>query len=434
MAHDVFISVSSKDKVTGDAVCAALEVHGISCWIAPRDIEPGAEWAESIIDAITDARCLVLVFSGHANTSPQIRREVERAVNKDIPIIPLRIEDVPPSKTLEYFISTPHWLDAFTPPLDRHLERLAQAIRRRLGQTPADAAVAGKPAAAKTATRASVKTATPEADDMAVIPAGHFSMGSNAAETTREKVPDQWGAWERPQHKVTLRSFLLAKHTVTRGEFAEFAAVTGYSPSGSYVWTGSKYEFSATANWQSPGFEQTDRHPVVCVSHDDAEAYIRWYSQKMGRAYRLPSEAEWEYAARAGTTTARYWGDSSTAQCDYANGADLTAKDKFPGWTVAECRDGWVYTAPVGSFRPNAWGLYDMLGNVWEWTADCWNESYAGAPSDGSAWTTGNCGGRVVRGGAWSGIPWLLRSALRSWVASGNRYVDSGFRLARTLP
>jgi|HubBroStandDraft_1064217.scaffolds.fasta_scaffold00135_4 hypothetical protein len=255
MAHEVFISVSSKDKVIGDAVCAALEAAGIGCWIAPRDIEPGAEWAESIIDAIGSARCFVLVFSGHANSSPQIRREVERAVNKDVPIIPLRIEDVPPSKTLEYFISTPHWLDAFTPPLDGHLERLAQAIRRRLNPAP-------------------------EADEMVVIPAGRFIMGSNAAETTREAVPDQYAVWERPQHEVTLKSFLLAKHPVTRGQFAKFAAETGHSSSGAYVYNGGTFGFSATASWQSPGFEQTDRHPVVCVSHEDAEAYIRWYSQK----------------------------------------------------------------------------------------------------------------------------------------------------------
>lgn len=135
MAHDVFISLSSHDKPISDAVCAGLEAHRIRCWVAPRDIAPGAEWAESIIEAINEARCMVLVFSGHANASPQVRREVERAVSKGIPVIPVRIEDVPPSKTLEYFISTPHWLDAFTPPLEQHLNRLAQAIRIILDQS-----------------------------------------------------------------------------------------------------------------------------------------------------------------------------------------------------------------------------------------------------------------------------------------------------------
>ena len=128
MAHDVFISYSSNDKPTADAACAVLEQKGIRCWIAPRDIVPGADWGESIIDAINDARALVLVFSSHANASPQIKREVERAVNKGIPIIPLRIEDVAPTKSLEYFISTPHWLDAYNPPLERHLTYLADVI------------------------------------------------------------------------------------------------------------------------------------------------------------------------------------------------------------------------------------------------------------------------------------------------------------------
>lgn len=128
MAHDVFISYSSKDKPTADAACAVLEQKGIRCWIAPRDIVPGADWGEAIIDAINGARAFVLVFSSHANASQQIKREVERAVNKGIPVIPMRIEDVAPAKSLEYFISTPHWLEAFMPPLERHLNYLSDVI------------------------------------------------------------------------------------------------------------------------------------------------------------------------------------------------------------------------------------------------------------------------------------------------------------------
>jgi hypothetical protein len=132
MAHDVFISYASKDKHVADAACAILESKGIRCWIAPRDILPGADWGESIVDALNQARVFVLVFSSHANTSQQIRREVERAVNRGLAVIPLRIEDVPPAKSLEYFISTPHWLDAFSPPLERHLNYLADIIRHIL--------------------------------------------------------------------------------------------------------------------------------------------------------------------------------------------------------------------------------------------------------------------------------------------------------------
>jgi hypothetical protein len=137
MAHDVFVSHSSKDKPTADAVCAMLESQGIRCWVAPRDIVPGMDWGEAIVHAVKGARVMVLVFSASANDSPQIKREVERAVNKGIPVIPLRIEDVAPTASLEYFISTPHWLDAFTPPLEGHLRYLAQIIQQILGSQPA---------------------------------------------------------------------------------------------------------------------------------------------------------------------------------------------------------------------------------------------------------------------------------------------------------
>ncbi|HVP85754.1 MAG TPA: toll/interleukin-1 receptor domain-containing protein [Rhizomicrobium sp.] len=129
MAHDVFISYSSKDKPAADAACAVLESKGVRCWIAPRDITPGADWGESIVDAIHSSRAFLLIFSGNANTSQQIKREVERAVNRGLPVIPMRIENVLPAKSLEYFLSTPHWLDAFTPPLQQHLDYLSDVIR-----------------------------------------------------------------------------------------------------------------------------------------------------------------------------------------------------------------------------------------------------------------------------------------------------------------
>ena len=129
MAHDVFISHSSKDKVYADAVCARLESEGIRCWIAPRDILPGMAWGEAIVEAIEGSRLMVLLFSSNANSSPQIEREVERALNKQVTIVPLRIESVMPGKSLEYFLGTPHWLDAVTPPFEQHLEYIAQTIK-----------------------------------------------------------------------------------------------------------------------------------------------------------------------------------------------------------------------------------------------------------------------------------------------------------------
>jgi hypothetical protein len=135
--HDVFISYSSKDKPTADAVCAIMEQQGVRCWITPRDVLPGDEWAGSIVRAISGARVVVLIFSAASNASPQVLREVERAVHAGAPIIPFRIEDTPPSDSLGYFISTPHWLDALTPPLEAHALRLAEGVKRLLAQAPA---------------------------------------------------------------------------------------------------------------------------------------------------------------------------------------------------------------------------------------------------------------------------------------------------------
>jgi sulfatase modifying factor 1 len=186
-------------------------------------------------------------------------------------------------------------------------------------------------------------------------------------------------------------------------------------------------------DWRSPGFAQEDDYPVACVSWNDAKAYVDWLSKQTGHDYRLPSEAEWEFAARAGTTTARFWGDNPDSACRYANVADRTAKTRYPGWPIHDCEDGYVHAAPTGSFKANSFGLKDMLGNLWEWTADCWNGSYEGAPSDGSARTGGDCRWRVLRGGSWDIAPEFVRSAIRIRTTTKSRSYSAGFRPARTL-
>ncbi|PYJ32357.1 MAG: hypothetical protein DME88_11310 [Verrucomicrobia bacterium] len=136
MAHDVFVSHSVKDKAVADAIVARLEGDSVTCWIAPRDVVPGADWGESIIDAIESSRIMILIFSRNADASPQIKREVERAVNKGVYIIPFRVDDIPPTKSLEYFISTSQWMDAFSPPLERHLDNLAKTVKAVLKTPP----------------------------------------------------------------------------------------------------------------------------------------------------------------------------------------------------------------------------------------------------------------------------------------------------------
>ena len=275
----------------------------------------------------------------------------------------------------------------------------------------------------------------PDCPEMVVIPAGRFVMGAAPGEEESEKLQDSFRNRSQPQHGVDVASFSAGKFEVTRGQFRAFSEATGRSSTdGCFVWTGAKFEKDLSKDWRNPGYAQDDPHPVSCVSWDDAKAYTAWLSQKTGKVYRLLAEAEWEYAARAGTTTRRFWGDDGDRSCGYANGADQTTKAQVPGWNylIANCNDRYAYTAPVGSYRANAFGLYDMLGNVWEWTEDCWNENYTNAPTDGSVWTTGNCSQRVVRGGSWNYFPQYLRAANRIRNTSAFRFSSYGFRVART--
>ena len=266
--------------------------------------------------------------------------------------------------------------------------------------------------------------------EMVVVPAGSFMMGSPESETER------WEDFEDPAHRVSVRQpFAIGKYEVTRGQYADFVNATGRKSDGCYYFDGSKWKTDSAHNWRSPGYTQTDEDPVVCVSHEDAKAYTAWLRRKTGQAYRLPSEAEWEYAARANTKSARYWGASPDQACGYANVYDRTSKrvNKF-SWAFHDCDDEYAQTSPVGKFKANAFGLHDMLGNVLEWTEDCWNDSYAGAPSDANVWTAGDCRRRVLRGGSWFFKPRVVRSAFRFKFDSEFRDFDFGFRISRTLP
>ena len=277
---------------------------------------------------------------------------------------------------------------------------------------------------------------------MVVIPAGEFAMGSPAAEAER-------GVDEGPQRKVSIsQPFALGRSEVMVAEFRRFVEDSGYKTEAErdpraqgcsgFIYadpTARGVEPQKVTSWRSPGLAQAqaDPHPVLCVSWNDARAYAQWLSKKTGKRYRLPTESEWEYAARAGSTTSRHWGDDPDQACRFANVAD---QSRFQTWGFGqkhECTDGHYFTAPAGGYAANRFGLYDMLGNVWEWTEDCWNASYAGAPSHGAAWLTGDCAQRVCRGGSWSTAPRFARSAARHKNPVEYRDNLTGFRLARTL-
>jgi formylglycine-generating enzyme required for sulfatase activity len=566
MNFDVFISYPHQDKATADAACAKLEAEGIRCWIAPRDVPPGAEWAEAIVDAIDSCRAMVLIFSSNTNASRQIRREVQQAFDGEKPVVPFRIEDVVPERSLRYYMDSVHWLDALTPPLEQHLEKLAasvQALVRRatdgdvdkdrtlrdaevreqrlrneadahkreaeghdregavaaaehqrqegnaaaareakenerkekeaepqgakarrlrneieasnrveeearrslprsqarpqwsparptviaasliglavlgavgvwlifVGPTsvpapalapvvqapvraPAPAPVAPVPVPV-TPTKATDTPLSPATEralkpkdmfkectncpEIIVVPAGRFTMGSPANEQGHSSD-------ESPQHTVTFaRQFAVGQFGLTFDEWDACVAgggCNGYKPFDEGLGHG--------------------RRPVINVSWDDARAYIVWLSNKTGKTYRLLSEAEYEYATRAGTTTMFPWGNDIGTNNANCNG----------------CGSQWdgKQTAPVGSFSANSFGLYDMVGNVNGWTEDCYHDSYKDAPADGLAWTSSGCSMRVFRGGSWYGFPARVRSASRNWAASDNRdFRPLGFRVGRTL-
>jgi formylglycine-generating enzyme required for sulfatase activity/pimeloyl-ACP methyl ester carboxylesterase len=265
-----------------------------------------------------------------------------------------------------------------------------------------------------------------ECPEMVVIPAGKFTMGSSDAAKAFAMTlgaSPRAIADESPEHSVSVRSFALGKYDVTRGEYAAFVHATGYAAGqGCYVeGTGmdtSKWPNPPDKNWQDPGFSQTDRDPVVCVSWPDAKAYVAWLNAKTGGGYRLPTEAEWEYAARAGAATPFYWGDDPKQTAEH-------------GWFRDNAQSR---THPVGQKPANAFGLYDIVGNVWQWTEDCYAEDYSHAPADGSA-ASGPAGClRVDRGGSWFYPAWLLRSATRERnPGNGYRDVVLGLRVAKTL-
>lgn len=281
----------------------------------------------------------------------------------------------------------------------------------------------------------------PNCPEMVMLPGGSFEMGLSDEDAKRLAVPLNFATPLRPRHRVVVKPFAIGKFTVTKDEFAAFASEAGYRLHGCEVYDGYSWINSGSNNWLAPGFEQTGRHPVVCVSWDDAQAFVSWLNAKIrqdavgkshGGRYRLPTEAEWEYAVRAGTATLRYWGDDPSMQCVYANGADAAAKLTFPGLTAAQCNDGFVRTAPVGTFRPNPWGLFDMLGNVFQWVEDCWHHDYSGAPSDGAAWTAEDCRQHTARGGAWVTPQELITSYARIKFLSDKRIGDLCFRVVKS--
>jgi formylglycine-generating enzyme required for sulfatase activity len=292
---------------------------------------------------------------------------------------------------------------------------------------------------------------------MARLSAAEFVMGAAADDTSDSPDTDEQA---RPQHQVRIGEFELGYYEVTVGQFRRFVEATGYRteaerPGPNAGCHAPQRDGSVAlregATWRQPGFPQDDNHPVVCVSWNDVQRFVAWLNGATP-SFRLPSEAEWEYAARAGTATGRPWSDAGgffsrlfsygqkpedtparpTHQaCKYANIADKRIASQLQWTAVHDCDDGYVFTVPGGYFKRNNFSLNDMIGNVAEWTQDCWSPNYRGAPDDGRPWMSGDCSQHVLRGGSWSASPIYARSAARNKNLASYRATDLGFRLAR---
>ncbi len=422
---DIFISYSKKHAALTESLARDLEAAGYTTWW-DTSLLPGDEFPDEIKRQLDAAKAVIVIWTVSSVNSQWVRAEATRAHAKgklialhqarlDFQEIPLPFNTLhselvserakifaalarrgiaPSNKKLEPAKERPA-----APPVEPPPARKVEPQKPKPGLI---SRWLGSQAEPEGASRASVKgklglkpgesfrdfDAGPE---MVVVPAGEFWMGSKDGKGRDD---------EHPRHKATIsQAFAVGKYPVTFGEWdaAVAAGKVSYKP-GDEGWG-------------------RGRRPVINVSWDDAKAYIKWLSGKTGKPYRLLSEAEWEYACRAGSETAYSFGD---------NESDLGRH----AWCSSNAGGK---THPVGEKAANGFGLYDMHGNVWEWCEDCWNGNYHNAPADGSTWTTGDSGRRVVRGGSWLNLPRLVRAAARDRRVTGYRISLLGFRVARTL-
>jgi formylglycine-generating enzyme required for sulfatase activity len=415
---DIFISYSKQQPQPTHEVAAYLKSQGYSVWW-DTDLTAGEIFRDVIDRELDAAKAVIVIWTKHSVASKWVLAEADHA-DRDGKLIPLRTRDLDAWRIPKPF-STYH-----ADVVDNR-EAILAAVRRVVARPAVredvDEADRGMPDKARPRALSPepvIQSGTPHklgttfkdidiGPEMAVVPAGEFMMGSADGEGEN---------YERPQHKVAIKSaFAVSVSPVTRGEFAVFIVATSHNiQAGAYAWTVGEWKRDADNSWRDPGFRQDDDHPVVCVSWHDAQAYAAWLKkQSGGKAYRLLSEAEWEYCCRAGTTTAFSTGDTITAeQANFGQNASGTTS--------------------VFKFAPNPWGLRDMHGNVFEWCEDNWRKTYSGnPPMDGSVWRGGDESHRVVRGGSWYRNTHYLRSAYRYKVSPVEPNIYGGFRVARAL-
>ena len=478
---DVFISYAREDDKAASALDQAFADNGLSVF---RDtaIQAGERWDQKIEGALHSAKAIVVLWSEASVASHWVKDEASVGVDQGnlVPIAlggtvpPLgyrQIQAFPISRTAQ--LNDP---EAIGPILARvasltgvgfapaEAPRKPGRGKRRglligaaavaliagagavvflqpglrgtvVGDDPRRTGLSDRPTApVSTDTTAMPEPGTVFRDcetcpQMAMLPAGQGIVGASD-----EDIRDGAAGDQAPQNRIVIpRPFAVSIAEITVGQYRAFADATNRPVAESCIaFVDGELRESPEASFERTGLPQNDDHPAVCLNWHDAADYVAWLSETTGAPYRLLSETEWEYAARAGTETRFSFGDDPNEACRHANIADRTAGETYPGWRTADCSDGALFTAPVGSYQPNAFGLYDMIGNVWEWTEDCWHESYHFAPIDGSAWIEdGDCSRRVVRGGAWDIGPGDTRVTLRGKLPIDTRHNLYGFRVAR---
>jgi formylglycine-generating enzyme required for sulfatase activity len=437
----IFLAHASEDKPAVLVLHERLKQAGYKPWLDEKDLIPGQNWRSVIPKAIANSQLFIACLSQRSIAKQGfVQREFKMALNQyadrppnSIYLIPLRLDecDIPDLRQEEYGLNLRdlHWLDYWE---ENGFEQLERAITYQFNPEPEEPkkpVIVTPPlsvfnfeivrvnAKGEQINKESKQSQYFREDlgngitlEMVAIPGGTFTMGTEDEEIERLVKKFNWEGfrWERPQHRVTVSSFYMGRYPITQAQWKAIAATA-------------KIDIDLETNFSN---FTGDELPVECVNWYEATEFCKRLSRETKQEYRLPSEAEWEYACRAGTTTPFYFGETITGKL-----ANYCASNTYAEEAKGEYRQ---QTTPVGQFPPNAFGLYDMHGNVWEWCADTWHDNYDGAPTNGSAWIeNGNDNCSPLRGGSWFNHPYRCRSACRGLLDRRDfiLFDYSGFRV-----